>query len=101
MDAFVEVGTPVAAVDFVPTVIFVVETAVIAYVLETADVDPFACVVIIELVCAVIVEFACAVIYELACAGGVDVFIDAVEAFACCRQHIKNNANVRRRGKVI
>lgn len=101
VDAFVVVDIPVAVVDVLPFVIMV--ELVPAIVLVTADVDPvaiiceLACAVILELACAVIVELSCAVIDELACA----VDIDEVEAFACCEQHIKDNASVRRRGKII
>lgn len=52
---------------------------------------------------AVVDEFACVIVDESAAADmdDLDAVTDEVEAYTCCMQHIKNNANFRRWGKVI
>ena len=47
---------------------------------------------------AVVAEFACVIMDELAAADmdELDAFTDEFEAYTCCMQHIKNNANFRR-----
>ena len=69
----------------------------------TAVVDEFACVIVDEFACVIVDEFACVIVDESASADmdDLDAVTDEFEAYTWCMQHIKNNANFRRWGKVI
>ena len=107
----VEVGITVAvagasdAVDTFFVVVIGVDVGATAVVDEFACVivNEFACVIVNEFACVIVNEFACVIVDELAAADmdELDAFTDEFEAYTCCMQHIKNNANFRRWGKVI
>ena len=97
----VEVGITVAvagASDAVDTFFVVVIGVDVG---ATAVVDEFACVIVNEFACVIVNEFACVIVNELAAADMDELDAVTDEAYTCCMQHIKNNANFRRWGKVI
>lgn len=78
------------AFDVQDTFVVAVIGASVVYALPEDIADVGATTVVDESACVIVDELAAADMDEL------DAFTDEFEAYTCCMQHIKNNANFRR-----